>query len=319
MNCITEFISYYYNLCIPARKKSNKKEINPLSNIEQIDNTYDLVFLTSKNALQKLNIVLYNIYTDGICVDNKIKSSVFLYNNNIYKIVKPKDFKNYINVLNTIKNYSLKNILLPENVYYNKYQNETVQIYKYFKDGDLFDYFSSKILNNDEIYYIFNKIVNIVNELHRVGLVHRDLKLENFLIYYKNNNLDICLIDLDFTIFNNKNFTFSGGTEYYASYEITNNISIINWNSSDIWSLGVILYILLFRQFPWKNSSKYEYTFKNYTYNYHKHYWYNKLDELNLCESQQKIYANILNYTFNLDYIERCDIKVIKSFMDNKS
>ena len=70
------------------------------------------------------------------------------------------------------------------------------------------------------------------------------------------------------------------------------------------------LYILLFRQFPWKNSSKYEYLLKNYINNYHKHYWYNKLDELDLCESQQKLYEHNLNYTFELDYIERCDIKL---------
>ena len=316
MNCITEYIKYYYhNYCISQKKtKLENNKINT-SKIE-VDNTYDLIFSNINNSSKKLNIVLYEIYNYGLSIDNKKTSTIFLYNNNVYKITLVKNIKNYLNVIRTLRNYNLKNVLIPEEIYYNKYQNEIVQKYKYYKDGDLFDYFYNNTLSLNDIIYIYRQIVTIINNLHRIALVHLDLKLENFLIYKIDNKINIILIDFDFTHINN-NINFYGGTEQYASYEINNSINITNWTSCDIWSSCIILYILLFREFPWMNSKINEITFNNYINNYSSTYWYNKLCELDIDDKYKIIFSKIFNYGFNLDNTKRCNINIIIDLLNN--
>lgn len=347
MNCISEYISYYYNYyCVPKKSKidvyNNKK--NSVSKIE-IDKTYDLIFSNKNNSSQQLNIVLYEIYNYGVSIDNKKKSSIFLFNNQVYKITLARNIKNYINIINTIRNYKIQNTLIPDMIYFNKYQYEIVQIYKYYEDGDLFDYFTENILTNTQIINIFTQIITIVNNLHNIGLVHLDLKLENFLIekkkldliqdidksnynsvdnYSKSNNrnnsniydLKLYLIDFDFTHINN-NINFYGGTEQYASYEIRNRIIIKDWCCCDIWSCCIILYILLFREFPWQSCDTNEITFMKYINNYTTEYWYNKLSYLDIEEKYKIAYSKIFNYGFNLNSHERCDISIISDILEN--
>lgn len=346
MNCISEYISYYYNYyCGPKKNKidvyTTKK--NSVSKIE-IDKTYDLIFSNNNNSSQKLNIVLYEIYNYGVSIDNKKKPSIFLFNNQVYKITLLKNIKNYLSVLNTIRNYNIKNVLIPNEIYFNKFQCEIVQIYKYYKDGDLFDYFTENILSYTEVFNIFYQIITIVHNLHAIGLVHLDLKLENFLIekidlmhykdnyikqdsynynstndLYKKNESDkirLHLIDFDFSHINN-NINFYGGTEQYASYEIRNHKRIKNWCCCDIWSCCIILYILLFREFPWQCCDIDDITFNNYINNYTNDYWYNKLSELKLEEKYIVAYSKIFNYGFNLRNEERSNINVILNILKN--
>lgn len=315
MNCISNYFLYYYNYYRnTSKKKIDKPKLN--SKIE-LDYTYDLVFSNINNSSKQLNIVLYEIYNNGINI-NKTKSKIFLYDNKIYKIHIPKSLKNYLSVIHTIKNYNIHNVLIPYNIYYNKYKHEIVQIYKYYPDGDLFDYFYNNNLVHSEIHYIYKQIVNIVYNLHTQYIVHRDLKLENFLIYNNNSNIDIVLIDLDFTVINNNknNTPFNGGTEQYVAYEIINNYTIKDWVSCDVWSLCIILYILLFREFPWQNSSKNNISFIQYINKYNESYWYNKLSILKINDTYKKIYSQIFNYGFNLNYTKRCDITYIKNLVE---
>lgn len=315
MNCISNYFLYYYNYyCSTPKKKIDVPKSN--SKIE-LDYTYDLVFSNINNSSKQLNIVLYEIYSNGINID-KTKSKIFLYNNKIYKIHIPKSLKNYLSVIHTIKNYNIHNVLIPQEMYFNNYKKDTVQIYKYYSDGDLFDYFYNNNLIQSEILNIYKQIINIVDNLHKHYIVHRDLKLENFLIYNKNDNIQIVLIDLDYSVINNNTNTdtFNSGTEQYVAYEIINNKNITNWASCDIWSSSIILYILLFRLFPWQNSSKNNIHFIQYINEYDDLYWYDKLSELNINDTYKKIYSKIFNYGFNLDHTERCNITYIKNLVD---
>ena len=107
-----------------------------------------------------------------------IKPSIFLFNNQVYKITLLKNIKNYLSVLNTI-NYNIKNVLIPNEIYFNKFQCEIVQIYKYYKDGDLFDYFTENILSYTEVFNIFYQIITIVHNLHAIVSSFR-LKIRKF-------------------------------------------------------------------------------------------------------------------------------------------
>jgi len=134
-----DYLSYYYHYyCVPKKDyvRKNINTLNTLSNFDnlnninysstkvEIDNTYDLLFTIFKNASSKLNIVLHEVYNNGISINNKNRANIFLYNNKIYKINNIYDIKKYLSIIHTIRNYNIKNVIVPENIYYNKLQNE---------------------------------------------------------------------------------------------------------------------------------------------------------------------------------------------------
>ena len=120
---------------------------------------------------------------------------------------------------------------------------------------------------------------------------------------------------------------FVRGTIQYASYELLNFKKFDNWFSSDIWSLTIILYILLFNKFPWSNTLTYETydnnknkiyepcdIFNNYITNNDPYkYWNILLSKIfHKNDTCLPIYNHLLNYGFNKNYNERNDISYIK-------
>jgi len=76
------------------------------------------------------------------------------------------------------------------------------------------------------------------------GIVHRDLKPENFLFKTKAENSPIKIIDFGLSRYDDEFDTMKTkvGTPYYVAPEVLNK----NYtNSCDVWSIGVITYILL--------------------------------------------------------------------------
>ena len=118
--------------------------------------------------------------------------------------------------------------------------------------GELFDRImeriqEKKIYNEKEASIIFKQIMKGVEYCHSKGIVHRDLKPENILFLTKEENSPIKIIDFGLSkIFgekiNNKFLSTKVGTAYYVSPEILEG----KYNEKcDIWSCGVILYIIL--------------------------------------------------------------------------
>jgi calcium-dependent protein kinase len=79
---------------------------------------------------------------------------------------------------------------------------------------------------------------------HAKGIAHRDLKPENFLLLTKHDDSPLKVIDFGLsTTFDAKiNLKTKAGTPYYISPEVLEGKYD---ESCDIWSSGVILYILL--------------------------------------------------------------------------
>ncbi|KAJ8533074.1 hypothetical protein K7X08_015963 [Anisodus acutangulus] len=87
-------------------------------------------------------------------------------------------------------------------------------------------------------------IVEVVQLCHKHGVIHRDLKPENFLFANKKENSPLKAIDFGLSIFFKPGEKFSEivGSPYYMAPEVLKR----NYGPEiDVWSAGVILYILL--------------------------------------------------------------------------
>ena len=97
---------------------------------------------------------------------------------------------------------------------------------------------------------IFNHVLEAVAYLHDIDIIHRDLKMQNILI---NESMEVKLIDFGFAHFYNKKKKLSVfcGTPSYMAPELACRIPY-DGKASDVWSLGVLLYIMLTGEFPFK-------------------------------------------------------------------
>ncbi|KAF5961862.1 hypothetical protein HYC85_003071 [Camellia sinensis] len=91
---------------------------------------------------------------------------------------------------------------------------------------------------------VMRTIVEVVQACHRNGVIHRDLKPENFLFGNKKETAPLKAIDFGLSIFfkPGEHFTEIVGSPYYMAPEVLKR----NYGPEvDVWSAGVILYILL--------------------------------------------------------------------------
>jgi len=90
----------------------------------------------------------------------------------------------------------------------------------------------------------FKTIVQTIQHCHELGVVHRDLKPENFVLKTKEYDSKICAIDFGLSAFFREDQVFHEivGSAYYVAPEVLRRSY---GKESDVWSCGVILYILL--------------------------------------------------------------------------
>ncbi|KAL8151208.1 hypothetical protein V2J09_021016 [Rumex salicifolius] len=91
---------------------------------------------------------------------------------------------------------------------------------------------------------ICRSIVKVVHNCHFMGVMHRDLKPENFLLSSKEENAMLKAIDFGLSVFIEEGRVYHdvAGSAYYVAPEVLRR----NYGKEiDVWSAGVILYILL--------------------------------------------------------------------------
>ncbi|CAL0332007.1 unnamed protein product [Lupinus luteus] len=100
------------------------------------------------------------------------------------------------------------------------------------------------------------QIVTVVHDCHSMGVMHRDLKPENFLFLSNDENSPLKLTDFGLSVFFKPGDVFTAlvGSAYYVAPEV---LQRSYGPEADIWSAGVILYILL-SGFPpfWAENEK---------------------------------------------------------------
>lgn len=91
---------------------------------------------------------------------------------------------------------------------------------------------------------LIRTIVSVVAHCHNLGVIHRDLKPENFLLESKDPNARVLCTDFGLSVFFKPGAKFNEvvGSAYYVAPEVLRKKY---GKEADIWSCGVILYILL--------------------------------------------------------------------------
>ncbi|XP_039135783.1 calcium-dependent protein kinase 2-like [Dioscorea cayenensis subsp. rotundata] len=91
---------------------------------------------------------------------------------------------------------------------------------------------------------LLRTIVQIVHTCHSMGVVHRDLKPENFLLLSKDENSPLKATDFGLSVFFKQGEVLKDivGSAYYIAPEV---LKRRYGPEVDIWSIGVMLYILL--------------------------------------------------------------------------
>ncbi|XP_027333016.1 calcium-dependent protein kinase 29-like isoform X2 [Abrus precatorius] len=111
--------------------------------------------------------------------------------------------------------------------------------------GELFDRITAKgSYSESEAASIFRQIVNVVHACHFMGVMHRDLKPENFLLVSKDPMAPLKATDFGMSVFieEGKVYREIVGSAYYVAPEVLKK----NYGKEiDVWSAGIILYILL--------------------------------------------------------------------------
>lgn len=127
------------------------------------------------------------------------------------------------------------------------------------KGGELFDQILQKgVYTEKEAANIVQQVLQAVAYFHDLNVVHRDLKPENVLIDKElNNTLKIIDFGTSIQIQPGEFLTNTHGTSYYIAPEVLNK----KYNEKcDVWSIGVIMYILLSGKPPFDGANDQEIT-----------------------------------------------------------
>ena len=236
------------------KQKSVKKE-NINKNVEKKpDQYYDALKTKLTNPKEKNIVFLKNI-------GNGAHSNVFKTidaSNNLYVCKK---------IRKCFKNHALKEIIILNNLKNNDYfpnyrfyieNNKYIEIYTDYDDAiDLFEYINDLITNDkldDKIRKeVFLKMTRAVMELHLQGFNHLDIKMENFIILDKTREIKL----IDFEMSNKhteelRSISRLVGTSGYSPIETYKR----EYNyKTDIWSLGICLWILLTGNMPFNHKN----------------------------------------------------------------
>ena len=192
--------------------------------------------------------------------------------------------KKYIDSeINLMKNLNNSNILKLYEVI--RKRKNLYLVLEYCEQGDLTRYIKTK-KNSFDYIYIFQLILGL-KYLYNNCILHRDIKPQNILI--DNNVVKICDFGFARDLKNNDLLNTFCGSPLYMAPEILKLGEYTD--KSDIWSLGVIIYEILFKEHPYP------------------------------CKNQQELISNIKNnenLIINVEWIDE-DLKYILEKMLDKN
>ena len=115
---------------------------------------------------------------------------------------------------------------------------------EYYSGGDLFGYVQQNhgSMSSDTIQRIISEISHAIMHIHSLGIAHRDISLENILL---DHNLSCRLADFQLAKLSASNIDGIVGKLTYVAPEMIHHPTGYDAYQVDIWSLGILFFILL--------------------------------------------------------------------------
>ncbi|MCQ2819913.1 MAG: serine/threonine-protein kinase [archaeon] len=138
------------------------------------------------------------------------------------------------------------------------YDNAVYTVMEYCEGGEL----SQLILDNkqipeEDLKNYFTQIYNAVKFIHSQNVIHRDLKPNN-LLFLDKEKTHLVLIDFGISgVSNGKNREkINAGTLRYIPPELLLTDDSGSSNKIDMWAMGIILYLLIYKKFPFEGTDE---------------------------------------------------------------
>jgi len=181
------------------------------------------------------------------CLQVKNKTTGNLYACKEIQKIKMSDLEGFKHEINILIKLDHPNIIKLYEIY--ETQEYFYLIMELCSGGELFDRIISNIesgkpFTEEQAAEIFHQMMSAINYCHKNNIVHRDLKPENLLLLNQDPKSPIKVIDFGMSkICDPNDIMFERvGSAYYIAPEVLEGMYD---EKCDIWSAGVILYILL--------------------------------------------------------------------------
>lgn len=189
------------------------------------------------------------------CIDtrNLERCAIKIVDKNYLKRQSPKALQNQLQELRLLKRLQHDNIICLKECLYKGPKIYLVLEYCSFVLTDLMN----TKLTQPSTRYLFRQLCSGVEYLHSIGIVHRDLKPQNALV---NNCGKVKIIDFGVSQIlsmwsRQSSCSNYEGSPLFQAPEIVSGRCNYSGFKADIWSLGVILYLMLFGFYPFHDEA----------------------------------------------------------------
>jgi len=199
---------------------------------------YEIIKTLGEGAFGQVHLVKNKI-TKSIRAMKVIKKIDTIVENNDQEV---------LNEINVLKKIDHPNVIKIFEFYISK--DSYYLITEYCSEGDLFDLIKKVPLTEIQVAYVMYQIFSALNYCHKMKIIHRDLKPENILIAKNENNflrIKICDFGTSQIFKKDEKQSEVVGSVYYIAPEVI----LKDYNfKCDLWSCGIMMYILLTRKIP---------------------------------------------------------------------
>ena len=225
----------------PMSEESHNHHSKRVSNTKNTDirKNYEFISMLGNGSFGKVR--LYR--------DRKQKDLLFAIKTMKKENLTKTYFESIKNEVNILSNLDHPNIVKYFGVYEDDHYIHILM--EYLKGFDLYKIIALKKytdFDEKDICEIIYQLLQALSFIHNQGIIHRDIKPENILFANKKDYTTLKLIDFGLSTYGDKVKNI-GGTPYYMSPEMIDGHS---YPQSDIWSIGVIVYLSLTGKYPFE-------------------------------------------------------------------
>ena len=249
-----DFILEQYEICdnLTFNRQASTIKYDPKIMVSQIKSNpleeYKIIKNLGEGTFGKVDLVEHKI-TGLVRAMKSIKKSNINSEENNEDIV--------LNELNILKTIDHQNVVKIYEFYVD--DNNYYFITEYCPGGDLFKGTKNERLSEVQVACIMYQILLALNHIHKMKIMHRDLKPENILITKIEEDglyrIKICDFGTSHLFKEGEKQKGVTGSSYYIAPEVFNK----KYNfKCDLWSCGVIMYVLLTKKIPFMGMDEKE-------------------------------------------------------------